>query len=73
MICPALMLAASRKERVIGRTEVLRVSTKTRGGLNQSGAPVGRRLAAKDLGAFVIEEIINASHKGKPKQKVNKR
>lgn len=54
----------------MGRTEVLKVSTKTKGGASHSGAPVGRRLAAKDIGAFAIEEIIRANHKGRPKQKV---
>ena len=44
-IWPALILAASRKERVIGRTVTLIVSMMTRKGLSQSGAPPGRSLA----------------------------
>lgn len=42
-ICPALMLAAIRKDKVINRTHILRVSVITRNGLSQSGAPLGRR------------------------------
>lgn len=34
-ICPALILAASRNERVKGRTEMLMVSIKTKKGLSQ--------------------------------------
>lgn len=43
MTWPAVMLAASRKARVIGRTENLMVSTKTRNGFSHAGAPLGRR------------------------------
>jgi len=67
------MFAANRKERVIGRTAVLRVSTSVRKGFNQAGAPAGRSAAKKDVGANVKEEIIKANHNGKPKVKVNKR
>jgi len=42
-IWPALMLAASRNERVKGRTIILVVSISTRNGFNQSGAPSGRK------------------------------
>ena len=72
-ICPALMLAASRKDKVIGRTIVLRVSTRTRKGFSQSGAPAGNRPAAKDVGAWRILDIIRPSHRGRPKDRVNTR
>lgn len=49
-MCPALMLATSRIESVIGRTQSLTVSTKTRNGLRAAGAPPGRRLAAAEEG-----------------------
>ena len=40
-ICPALIFAASRKERVIGRIIILRDSTRTRKGFNQPGPYCG--------------------------------
>ena len=45
------MLAASRKDSVIGRRRMLRVSIRTRNGFNQAGAPPGRRFAAANEGA----------------------
>jgi hypothetical protein len=42
-ICPALILAASRNDRVIGRTTIEDVSIKTRNGFNHVGAPSGNR------------------------------
>lgn len=49
-ICPAVRLAANRKDKVIGRTKILTVSTKTRNGFSQEGAPPGRREAATEEG-----------------------
>ena len=43
--CPAVIFAASRKERVRGRTKVLNVSTITKKGFNHLGAPEGKREA----------------------------
>lgn len=40
---PALMFAASRNDKVSGRTVILVVSIRTRNGFNQSGAPSGRK------------------------------
>ena len=65
------MLAARRKERVIGRSKILTVSISTKKGFNQSGAPEGRRPAAKEDGAFTIEERIRANHIGSPNLRVN--
>ena len=70
---PALILAASRNERVIKRTEILIVSVKTKKGFNQSGAPLGRKWATKDLGAWTIALIINLNQRGRPKDKVKRR
>lgn len=69
-ICPALMLAARRKERVINRTEILRVSVTTRNGFSHSGAPLGRRWATKDFGAWVKALIINLNQRGRPRDRV---
>jgi len=70
MMCPAVKLAASRKERVIGRTLILRVSMMTRNGFSQSGAPLGSSLAMVDLGPCVTPERIIDSHRGSPKVRV---
>jgi len=43
MICPAVILAASQKLRVSGRTTTLINSIKIRNGPNQSGAVSGNR------------------------------
>ena len=67
------MLAASRKDSVINRTEILTVSIRTRNGFNQSGAPDGRKWAVKDLGLCVAPLIIRESHRGRPNERVNKR
>ena len=50
-IWPALILAASRNDKVINRTEILIVSVKTKKGFSQSGAPDGRKWATNFLGA----------------------
>jgi hypothetical protein len=42
-MCPAVMLAASRNDSVIGRTKILVVSIITRNGFNHSGAPSGKK------------------------------
>lgn len=72
-MCPALILAANRNDKVINRTEILTVSVNTRKEHNQSGAPLGSKWATKDFGAWTIALIISLIHKGNPKDKVNKR
>jgi hypothetical protein len=67
------MLAASRKDKVIGRTEILVVSIKTRNGFNQKGAPPGRIPAAKLEGEFTTEERIKANQRGRAKVRVKNR
>jgi hypothetical protein len=42
-ICPALILAANRKDSVSGRTVILTVSIKIKNGFNHVGAPSGRK------------------------------
>lgn len=51
IMCPALMLAARRNDKVIGRRRTLTVSIRTKMGLNHLGAPAGSRWAKKDLGS----------------------
>jgi hypothetical protein len=69
-MCPALIFAANRKERVRGRTRILEVSINTRNGFNQSGAPSGRKWAAEEIGFFVNLDIIILSHTGNPIDRV---
>jgi hypothetical protein len=42
-MCPALIFAASRNDKVIGRTIIEDDSISTRNGFNQSGAPSGSK------------------------------
>ncbi len=72
-MCPALILAARRKDRVIGRTEKLEDSTMTRNGLSHDGAPLGRSMATKFIGREKREERIILIQRVRPKEKVNKR
>ena len=65
-ICPAVMLAASRNDRVIGRTDTLIVSISTRNGFSHSGAPSGRKWAIDFLGLNAKDEIISLNHIGSP-------
>lgn len=65
-MCPAVMFAASRKDRVIGWTNTLIVSVRTRNGFSHVGAPSGRKCAIVFLGCFVsLDRIINI-HIGNP-------
>lgn len=61
---PALIFAASRNERVIGRTKILRVSTSTKKGFSQSGAPPGSRPARNLVGEVLIEDRIKLNQIG---------
>jgi len=72
-MCPALMLAARRKERVTGRTEKLEDSTTTRNGFSQAGAPPGRSMAINFIGRESIEDRIVLSQSVSPKEKVKRR
>jgi len=69
-MCPALILAASRNDRVIGRTAILVDSISTKKGFNQSGAPSGRRWAAVALGLWTALDRISDSHRGNPSDRV---
>ena len=67
---PAVILAASRNDRVSGRTAILDVSIRTRNGFSQSGAPSGKKWAVDALGDFENDEIINLIHRGRPMDRV---
>lgn len=69
-MCPALILAARRKDSVSGRTVMLVVSISTRNGLSHPGAPSGNRWARVDIGFDNKLEIIRLSHNGSPNDRV---
>jgi hypothetical protein len=69
-MCPALMFAASRNDRVIGRIMILVDSISTRKGFSHSGAPSGSRCAVVALMFQVRLDIISASQRGRPKDSV---
>lgn len=69
-MCPAVMFAANRKDKVIGRTRTLVVSIITRKGFNHSGAPSGRKWAVDFLGECLKLEINILIHIGNPIHKV---
>lgn len=70
---PALMLAASRTLKVMGRTRILTVSIRMSGGDSHAGAPLGRRLAAAVIGFLMMPEIMRDSHNGRARVTENKR
>lgn len=60
------MFAASRKDRVIGCTNTLIVSVRTKNGFNHVGAPSGRKWAIVFFGCFVSLDRMISSHMGSP-------
>lgn len=69
-MCPAVMFAASRNDRVIGWTNTLIVSVSTRNGFSHVGAPSGRKCAIVFLGCFVSLDRIISIHIGSPIDRV---
>lgn len=69
-ICPAVIFAASRNDRVIGRTMILVVSIITRNGFSHSGAPSGRKCATDFLGEYEKDDRIIDNHIGSPIDRV---
>lgn len=72
-ICPALIFAARRKDRVAGRAEILLDSIATRNGFSQRGAPPGRSMARNFIGLFIKDDIIRLVQPVRPNVRVNKR
>lgn len=70
---PALIFAARRKDKVIGRTEILEDSMRTRNGFSQEGAPPGSRAAINLIGEERREEMIRLSQRVRPNEKVKTR
>lgn len=69
-ICPAPILAANRTERVIGRTETLIVSTKTKKGFKKEGAPEGKKCEKNPEGLHNNLDNKSDNHNGTPIEKV---
>ncbi len=72
-IWPALMLAASRNDRVSGRTRILVDSISTRNGFSHVGAPSGSKCAVEAFGACEKLDIRSLIHSGRPSRRVNTR
>jgi hypothetical protein len=69
-MCPAVIFAANRNDKVIGRTRTLVVSIITRNGFSHSGAPSGKKWAVDFLGENLKLEINILIHIGKPMHSV---
>lgn len=69
-MCPAVIFAASRNDKVIGWTNTLIVSVSTRNGFNHVGAPSGRKCAIVFLGCLVNLDRIISIHIGRPMDRV---
>lgn len=69
-IWPALIFAASRNDKVIGRTKILVVSISTKNGFNQLGAPSGRKWATDAFGDLENLDRIILNHSGSPNLRV---
>ena len=72
-ICPALIFAARRTVRVMGRTRILMDSIRIRAGFSHVGAPLGSRFAVAVFGSFKKPEMIRESHMGMPRVTVKRR
>ena len=64
------MFAASRTDKVIGRTLILIVSIKTRNGFNHIGAPSGNSIAINCFLLFINLDVIIIVHIGRPRTTV---
>lgn len=71
--CPIVILAASRNERVSGRTRVLVVSTSTRNGAIAVGALAGVKLASVFQIFVFILDATTADQNGIARESVNTR
>lgn len=69
-ICPAVIFAANRNDRVIGRTKILVVSIITKNGFSHVGAPSGKKWAIDFFMENEKDEINMLNHKGRPIDRV---
>lgn len=69
-MCPAVMLAANRNDKVIGWTSTLIVSVNTKNGLSHVGAPSGKKWAIVFFGCLVSLDRMISNHIGSPIDRV---
>lgn len=68
--CPAIIFAARRTDKVIGRMILLTSSIKTIKGINTGGVPEGTKWARNSVRLFVNLNIIKATQRGRAKERV---
>ena len=68
---PAVIFAARRNDKVIGRTIILIDSINTKNGFNHNGAPSGNKWAIKVFSLNINLDIIILIHSGNPITNVN--
>lgn len=68
--CPAIMLAASRTARVMGRMRSLIVSMITINGIKGAGVPWGVRWVIRSFEYLIVEKVIIPSHKDEENERV---
>lgn len=71
--CPAIIFAANRTDKVIGRIMFLISSIKTINGINAGGVPKGTKWAKAWIVSLIHENKIKESHKGSAKHKLTTR
>ena len=69
-IWPVLRLAASRKDKVSGRTRLLVISIISKNGFSQPGAPLGINLAKKERSLWDLEDKIVLAQMGRARVRV---
>lgn len=67
---PAIILAARRTDRVIGRIMFLIISIITMKGIKGAGVPIGTRWARNSVMLLIILNIINLIQKGRASESV---
>jgi len=70
-ICPALILARSRKHKVIGRTKILTISTKLKKKIKYHGEPIGNKALKGNTFIIRIRILQNQKHKAKDRLNLN--
>jgi hypothetical protein len=68
--CPAIMLAAKRTERVIGRMMLLIISMRTMKGIRGAGVPKGTKCAKKFVMLLANENIMKPNQRGRARERV---
>lgn len=67
---PAIIFAANRTDKVIGRIMFLIISMITIKGISAAGVPIGTKWARKSVILLIILNIMNLNQKGKANERV---